>query len=67
MKKEKKYKQPPPRDFVHTELGSAVFADAGGRPKDREYLIIDKDGRDDLEDGADNDGKSRKHSTKNTK
>jgi len=55
MKKSRKngeYKKPMPREFIPTELGSAVFASVDGRPTDEEYLIKDKRTRDDVEDGA---------------
>ena len=49
---DKEHKQPAPRKFVPTELGSAVFASVDGRPTDEEYLIINKNSQDDPEDGA---------------
>jgi len=57
MKSEKKkdkskYKEPAPREFIPTELGSAVFASVDGRPTDEEYLIIDENSGDDVNDGA---------------
>lgn len=50
----KDYKKPAPKEFVPTELGSAMFATVDGRPSDKEYLILDKNSRDDVEDGASN-------------
>ncbi len=51
-KKHDEVKSPPPREFITTELGSAVFASIDGRPTDEEYLIREKSSRDDVEDGA---------------
>lgn len=59
MNKDKEYKKPAPREFVPTELGSAVFASVEGRPNDEEYLIKNKKSRDDIEDGAGNQEKNR--------
>ncbi len=56
MKKDKNYKQPPPREFVPTELGSGVFASVNGRPTDEEYLIENKNDR----DGTDSEAGSTK-------
>ncbi len=51
-KKDRDYKEPAPREFVPTELGSAVFASVDGRPGDREYMIMDENSKDDEVDGA---------------
>ncbi len=51
-RRNKDYKQPIPPEFIPTELGSAVFASVDGSPTDEEYLILDDDSRDDVEDGA---------------
>ncbi|MFZ5640694.1 MAG: hypothetical protein ACOY4Q_08385 [Bacillota bacterium] len=40
-KKEKGYKRPVPKEFVPTELGSAIQASVAGRPVDKELLIDD--------------------------
>lgn len=60
MKDDKDYKKPAPREFVPTELGSAVFASVDGRPTDEEYLILDQNSQDDVEDGASDSPKGRK-------
>lgn len=59
MKKEKNNKNPAPREFVPTEMGSAVFVSVDGRPPDEEYLIKNNNSRDDVEDGAGRQDKSR--------
>lgn len=53
------HKKNPPKEFIPTELGSAVFASVNGRPSDKEYLIYDDNSRDDLEDGALNSRKEK--------
>ncbi len=40
--KQKKFKKPIPKNFVPTELGSAIQASVTGRPDDKEYLIDDE-------------------------
>ena len=55
----KDYKKPAPKEFVPTELGSAVFASVDGRPSDKEFLIYDKNSKDDVEDGAANSRKKQ--------
>ncbi len=55
----KDHKKEPPKEFVPTELGSAVFASVNGRPTDQEYLILDDNSRDDMEDGAVNSRKEK--------
>lgn len=59
-KEKKKYKEPAPKEFVPTELGSAVFASVNGRPTDEQYLIIDKNKQGDLIDATDNCENDRK-------
>lgn len=49
-KKDRDYKKPTPREFVPTELGSAVFASIKGRPADEDYLITDKNSGDEKAD-----------------
>lgn len=55
----KDHKKQPPKEFVPTELGSAVFASVNGRPPDEEYLILDDESRDDSKDGAVNNRKEK--------
>ncbi len=56
MKRNRKYKAPPPKGFTTTELGSAVFASIEGRPPDKDYLEKEKSSkgrsRDENRDGA---------------
>ncbi|MHB9094282.1 MAG: hypothetical protein ACYC21_06385 [Eubacteriales bacterium] len=49
-KKDNDYKQQPPREFIPTELGSAVFANINGRPTDEEYLIENKNDGDEADE-----------------
>ena len=39
---DEQYKEPAPREFIPTELGSAVFVSVEGQPPDEELLIEDK-------------------------
>ena len=52
MVKQGDMKKPPDDKFIPTELGSAVFASVDGRPTDEEYLILNKNSKDDVKDGA---------------
>jgi hypothetical protein len=56
MKRNRKYKEPPPRGLTTTELGSAVFASIEGRPPDKDYLVKGKSSKgsspDEDRDGA---------------
>lgn len=54
MKHGKDCKKQPPREFIPTELGSAVFANVSGRPTDEEYLK-NPDSQDDEANGPDKD------------
>lgn len=56
--KEEKRKEPAPREFVPTELGSAAFVSVSGRPGDEDYLIENQKGKDDTNNGAGNPEKS---------
>ena len=58
MKKNKEYKQPAPKEFIPTELGSAVFANVSGRPADKEYLVQNARGQEGQGDGTDNSGQT---------
>lgn len=56
MKKDKEYKNPAPKEFVPTELGSAVFASVNGRPADKEYMVQNQQGQDGKNNDAGNQG-----------
>lgn len=58
MKKNKEYKQPAPKEFIPTELGSAVFANVSGRPTDEEYLVENLQGQEGKGNGAGNSGQT---------
>ncbi len=60
MKRDRDFKEPMPPEFIPTELGSAVFASVDASPTDEEYLIMDENSRDDVEDGAGNARKEKK-------
>lgn len=52
--KDKHYKEPAPKEFVPTELGSAVFASVDGRPSDEDYLLEDINRKGDRNGTGDN-------------
>lgn len=54
MKKNKEYKKPAPKEFIPTELGSAVFANVSGRPTDEEYMVQNSNSREGKKDGTGN-------------
>ena len=58
MKKNKEYKQPAPKEFVPTELGSAVFANVSGRPTDEEYLEENSQSQEGKGNGTGNSGQT---------
>lgn len=58
MKKNKEYKQPAPKEFIPTELGSAVFANVSGRPTDEEYLVQNSESQEGKSDGTGNSGQT---------
>lgn len=56
MKKDQEYKKKAPKEFVPTELGSAVFASVNGRPTDEEYMVQNKQGQDGKNNENDSSG-----------
>lgn len=47
MNEKNKIKEPAPKEFVPTELGSAVFASIDGQPDKKEFLVLKEKNRDD--------------------
>lgn len=58
MKKNNEPRKPAPKEFIPTELGSAVFANVGGRPTDEEYMIQNPDKQKGKQDGTGNPGQT---------
>ncbi|PKM80594.1 MAG: hypothetical protein CVU89_12720 [Firmicutes bacterium HGW-Firmicutes-14] len=62
MEKDVSHKKPMPKEFIPTELGSAVFASVDGAPTDEEFLILNNNSQDDIKNGAGDKGEKSKQS-----